>query len=129
ASHEGSRNMEEVVSSRMHATRRCRQVRLAVAAPVLAVLPALLLAGCASGGGAPSRELAGTRSNERGSPPPSADPNEVYNRMGLLVNGGDLPFVGRIGYLAGPSPESTTVLLTLSVPAAAISFSREAPQR
>ena len=49
----------------------------------------------------------------------------VYRRMGLLVGGGDVPFVGHVAYLAGPAPESTLALVTLSLANRALTFVRE----
>lgn len=54
-----------------------------------------------------------------------ADPVRVYQRMGLLAQGGALPFVGSIGYFAVARPDSTLVAVTLSLPAAALTFQRE----
>lgn len=98
---------------------------------LLGALLGAALAACASSGGqaTPQSAPAGRAARTAGTSSGAADSDALYRRMGLLVNAGDLPFVGRLGYLAGPSPESTTVVLTVSLPASAISFSREAPQR
>ena len=53
------------------------------------------------------------------------DPSRVYQRMGLLAAGGALPFVGSVGYFATPSPDSTTVVTTLSLAASVLGFQRE----
>jgi GWxTD domain-containing protein len=45
--------------------------------------------------------------------------------MGLTVAGGDVPFVARLAYLAGATPDSTLALVTLSLAARALTFARE----
>jgi GWxTD domain-containing protein len=45
--------------------------------------------------------------------------------MGLLAEGGETPFVGSVSFLAGKIPDSTVFLLTVSVPARALTFVRE----
>src|ERR1700722_14293263 len=40
----------------------------------------------------------------------------VYERMGLITATGPLPLVGRITFLAAATPDSTNVLVALSVP-------------
>jgi GWxTD domain-containing protein len=45
--------------------------------------------------------------------------------MGLIATGTPLPFVGKIAYFATPSPESTMVLASVSIPNRALSFVRE----
>src|SRR6478672_7539140 len=53
------------------------------------------------------------------------DPTVIYHRMGLIATGAPLPFVGKIAYFAMPSPESTMVLASVSIPNRALSFVRE----
>ena len=53
------------------------------------------------------------------------DPTVIYHRMGLIATGTPLPFVGKIAYFATPSPESTMVLASVSIPNRALSFVRE----
>lgn len=45
--------------------------------------------------------------------------------MGLLAEGGETPFVGSVSFLAGKIADSTVFLLTVSVPARALTFVRE----
>jgi GWxTD domain-containing protein len=45
--------------------------------------------------------------------------------MGLVVAGGELPFVARVAYLAGATPDSTLAHVTLSLAARALTFARE----
>ena len=53
------------------------------------------------------------------------DPTVIYHQMGLIATGTPLPFVGKIAYFATPSPESTMVLASVSIPNRALSFVRE----
>lgn len=53
------------------------------------------------------------------------DPVELYRRMGLLAEGGDTPFVGSVSFLGGKNLDSTTFLLTVSVPTRSLTFVRE----
>jgi hypothetical protein len=50
---------------------------------------------------------------------------QLYARMGLLAQDGPVPFVGNIGYLASRSPDSTLVVVTLSLANRALTFVRE----
>ena len=70
-------------------------------------------------GGAPGRAV------RAGAVPPAADLAAVYRRMGLAVAGGDVPFVARVAYLAGRTPDSTLVHVTLSLASRALTFARE----
>lgn len=53
------------------------------------------------------------------------DPTIIYHRMGLIATGTPLPFVGKVAYFATPSPDSTMVLASVSIPNRALSFIRE----
>jgi GWxTD domain-containing protein len=53
------------------------------------------------------------------------DPKASYRRAGLLVSSGAVSFVGSIGFLAGAVPESTLVLIDLSLSDHALTFTRE----
>ena len=57
-----------------------------------------------------------------GAPP---DAVALYRRMGLLAEGGETPFVANLTFFAGPSGDSTTVLLTLAVANRSLTFGRE----
>ena len=50
--------------------------------------------------------------------------NQVYQSMGLITAGGQMPFVGSLSFLASPSTDTTLVLLAASLPAAALNFQR-----
>jgi len=45
--------------------------------------------------------------------------------MGLLAEGGETPFVGSVAFLGGKVPDSTVFMLTVAVPARALTFVRE----
>lgn len=62
-------------------------------------------------------------------PPNVPDAVAVYRKMGLMVADGDLPFVARVGFLAGSAPESTTVIVAVSLPASAVTFNRHDSRR
>lgn len=91
------------------------------------VLPLLLiaLAGCAARH-AGERDRVGPRRGPRnGARTISLDPMPVYQRAGLLAVAEPLPFVGSVRYLGGSSPDSTLVLLSLSLANHALTFTTE----
>ena len=53
------------------------------------------------------------------------DSRASYRRAGLLVGSGDVPFVGSIAFIAGTMPDSTLVLIDLSLSDHALTFTRE----
>ena len=52
------------------------------------------------------------------------DASSVYRSMGALVGGGDLPFVASVRYLAGPAPDSTLALFSVSLTDQTLTFQR-----
>ena len=65
-------------------------------------------------------------------PPPPVDtartPVEVgalYSEVGMLTQGGAVPFTGSVGHLAAATPDSTHLLTALSMAANALTFRRE----
>ena len=87
---------------------------------------------CASGGGAPGGGARG------GSPPGEGPPSirrgdlaaqtdmlKLQQGLGLLANGLPMPFSGSIAMLPGPTLDSTLVVVSLSLPTQAFSFTRE----
>lgn len=54
-----------------------------------------------------------------------SDSRASYRRAGLLVGSGDVPFVGSIAFIAGTIPDSTLVLIDLSLSDHALTFTRE----
>ncbi len=74
------------------------------------------------------------RTGAPGEPPPLRtgetidaliDPVRVYLDMGLLAEEDPIPFVGSVASLASPSPDTTLVMMTLSLPNRAFTFTRE----
>lgn len=59
---------------------------------------------------------------------PLFDARPIYRSMGLLVAGAPLPFVGAIRYLDGGRPDSTLVLVSLSLANQALRFRRDGPE-
>jgi GWxTD domain-containing protein len=49
----------------------------------------------------------------------------LYRRMGLLADEGETPFVGNLSFFAAASPDSTLVILTVSLANQALHFTRE----
>lgn len=106
--------------------RRMRHVAVSLVA-------ALTLSACASGG------TVRTGPQERGAPGPApavssgripAQPDVValYRRLGLLAEGGETPFVGALSFLAGQTPDSSIVVLTVSLANRALRFGKEGDQ-
>jgi GWxTD domain-containing protein len=56
---------------------------------------------------------------------PPQDPTVVYHQMGLIATSTPLPFVGKIGYFAGSTPDTTILLTSISISNRALSFVRE----
>ena len=53
------------------------------------------------------------------------DPTAVFRQMGLIADGGPLSIVGSVRVLAGPPPDSTLVLVALSLHNRGLTFRRE----
>jgi GWxTD domain-containing protein len=53
------------------------------------------------------------------------DPSNAYRRAGLVVQGAPLPFVGMVRYLGGRVPDSTLVLVALSLANRSLTFVSE----
>ena len=68
------------------------------------------------GGGAPA---------QRGRGLLGADASAQYLRQGLMAAASPVPFVGQTAYFAGTHPDSTLVLLTVSLSTRALTFARE----
>lgn len=52
------------------------------------------------------------------------DASAVYRSMGALVGGGTLPFIASVRYLAGPTPDSTLALFSVSLTNQTLTFQR-----
>jgi GWxTD domain-containing protein len=66
---------------------------------------------------------AGTSGTRRS--PVQTDVLALYRRLGLLAEAGETPFVGNLTFFAGPSPDSTIMVLTVSLANRVLRFSRE----
>jgi|GEM_PF-700925 len=75
--------------------------------------------GAAAPGGAPG--LPGAA----GAPATTGDMQRLYRNMGLVAGAATLPFVASVSFLPSPTPDSTLVLLSLSLPSRALGFGRE----
>jgi len=53
------------------------------------------------------------------------DPTVVYNQMGLIATGNPLAYVGKIAYFAAPTPDTTIMLASISIPNRMLSFVRD----
>ncbi|MGK2963928.1 MAG: GWxTD domain-containing protein [Gemmatimonadaceae bacterium] len=53
------------------------------------------------------------------------DPTVIYNQMGLIATGSPLSYVGKIGYFATRSPDTTMMLASISIPNRVLSFVRD----
>ncbi|HUL03537.1 MAG TPA: GWxTD domain-containing protein [Gemmatimonadales bacterium] len=55
---------------------------------------------------------------------PLFDPSAIYRSMGFVVSGPPLPFVASLGFLAGPTPDSTLAAFGLSLANHSLTFRR-----
>jgi len=60
-----------------------------------------------------------------GSPEKARDPSVIYNQMGLIATGAPLSYVGKIAYFATQAPDSTMMLVGISIPNRMLSFVRD----
>lgn len=93
------------------------------------LLPALLW-GCggATPALAPSPTLGTARpadATPRNVGSPQFDQVQLYQRLGLLARGAPMPFVGGVAFLASATPDSTYVILAVTIANANLTFARE----
>ena len=88
---------------------------------VALVVTAVLSASCGSGQRVGSPDTAPRRGNAS---PRLFDASSVYRSMGALVGGGALPFIASVRYLAGPTPDSTLALFSVSLTNQTLTFQR-----
>lgn len=107
----------------MHRARAPRIVALAAIAGLMGV------AGCGGqrGGGATGSVPAPEPilSTPTGRVPRQPDVVALYRRMGLLAEAGETPFVGSLSFFAGPSDDSTSIVVTVSIANRALRFRSE----
>lgn len=91
----------------------------------------VLSAACSSGRGGPANagELTPAPQAERQQAvrrsPVQTDVISLYRRLGLLAETGETPFVGNLTFFAGATPDSTIMVLTVSMANRALRFARE----
>jgi GWxTD domain-containing protein len=56
---------------------------------------------------------------------PTSDVSEIYRQIGLLAAPSPVAFVGRVSSFASTSPDTTLVLVSISIPNRALTFTRE----
>ena len=56
---------------------------------------------------------------------PAPDISELYRNIGLLASPGAVSFVGKVSSFASPLPDTTLVLVSISIPNHALTFARE----
>lgn len=89
------------------------------------VLAALVVSACAGSTGAGDSGSEPAPARAPGQLALGADPTGFYQRAGLLAGTGPVAFVGTIHFLAGGTPDSTLMLLGVSIPNRALTFIRE----
>jgi len=83
----------------------------------------VVVAGLAVGCGGMQRAGSPETAPRRGSAAPRLfDASSVYRSMGALVGGGALPFIASVRYLAGPTPDSTLALFSVSLTNQTLTF-------
>src|SRR3954464_2706730 len=55
----------------------------------------------------------------------AVDASELYRQIGLIAAPTPVPFVGKISAFASRSPDTTLILVSLSLPNKALTFARE----
>lgn len=88
---------------------------------------AFLLAACgrpnAPAGGPPAPSV------QRASSAPTFDATPLYRQMGLIANGAPFPLLGRVAFLASAVPDTTHMIVGLSLANSTLRFAREADNR
>ena len=102
-------------------------IRTTVLGPPL--ISSLLLVACAGtravGPAAPTRPAAAGAPGTPGTPTVATEMQRLYRGMGLVAGAGAIPFVSSVSFLRTASPDSTLVMIALSMPARALGFARE----
>jgi GWxTD domain-containing protein len=108
-------------------TSPCRR---RVSARLLAALAPLGLAFAAGCSRAPRTEgdVRPERGAEEGGGLGALDVSRVYERAGFIAEGGQVPFIGTVGFFATSRPDSTIALVALSMANRALSFLRGGDQ-
>ena len=107
----------------MHRARAPRIVALAAIAGLLGVAGCGGQRGVGATGSVPAPEP--ILSTPTGRVPRQPDVVALYRRMGLLAEAGETPFVGSLSFFAGPSDDSTSIVVTVSIANRALRFRSE----
>ena len=100
--------------------------RRAARVGALLVIPVIsMLQGCARNRPVSDRSDPKRAAADRRDAGLAADPTRLYQSLGFIATGEPLPLVGTVRYLAGPTPDTTLVLLAISMANRALSFSRD----
>lgn len=100
---------------------------------LIAIASLAALSACASGRGATSGTNGTQAPGAVAAPvavsnrriPTQPDVISLYRRLGLLAEGGQTPFIGALAFLGGRSPDSTIMVLTVSMANRALRFGRD----
>jgi GWxTD domain-containing protein len=114
------------VLAQQHWFNRSRRAIRRTARGLLGTLALTACAGRLSGppaGAAAGRDT--PPAGRRGDLVAQSDLVKVFQNLGMLANGLPLPFTGSIATLAGPTADSTLMVVSLSFPTQAFSFTRE----
>ena len=88
-----------------------------------------VLSACAIGAPGPGPSPSQAPGASRESPPRSSGPQfdqvQLYQKLGLLARGTPMPFVGGVSFLATATPDSTYVILAITLANANLTFARE----
>ena len=107
----------------MHRARAPRIVALAAIAGLMGVAGCGGQRGVGATGSVPAPEP--ILSTPTGRVPRQPDVVALYRRMGLLAEAGETPFVGSLSFFAGPSDDSTSIVVTVSIANRALRFRSE----
>jgi len=91
----------------------------------LALAAIVAATGACAGGPKVDKGASPEGGRNRIEPASLVDPSRIYQQMGFITGGPALPFVGNVAYLAGPTPDSTLALVSMSLPNRALGFVRE----
>jgi GWxTD domain-containing protein len=89
----------------------------------LTVLGTVLQVACSSGGTRVNPDPDPRLLPSEGAPAP--DISELYRRIGLIAAPGAVSFVGKVSSFASPRPDTTLLLVSISIPNRALTFARE----
>ncbi len=111
----------------MHQSRLVARASVLAFANVAFVI--LASAGCAAnravGSARPDRAPAGGSTPGAPGAATANDMQRIYRSMGLVAGTGAIPFVASVSFLRSPSPDSTLVMIAMSMPSRALGFARE----